>query len=92
MKFYTALSEKQIISFKKSDEQKKYDKKLSEINQYREDQEKIIHTFSTAEYQNVEVKFYENNLAFFHENKLLKFLSDDDIRNLILNLIKIDEH
>lgn len=88
--FYPALSQKQILSFEKSEQQKMYDKKFNDVMKYKKDDNKVIFSFLTKNNENVTVKFKNERLSFFLEDEFNKNLNDDETRNLILNLVKND--
>ncbi len=87
--FYPALSEKQILSFEKSAEQKEYDKVLKKLLNTNID--KIITTAKQADRQVFVKNTEDNRLAFYSENNAFeRFLNDDEVRNLV-NFIKQSE-
>ena len=87
--FYPALSEKQILSFEKSEESKRYDEVLERL--LNTDTDKIITTARQADRKVLIKNTEDNRLAFYSENNVLeRFLNDDEVRNLV-NFIKQNE-
>lgn len=87
--FYPALSEKQILSFEKTEESKRYDEVLERL--LNTDTDKIITTARQADRQVFVKSTEDNRLAFYSENNVFeKFMSDDEVRNLV-NFIKQNE-
>ena len=84
--FYPALSEKQILSFEKSEDQRKYDEVLERLLNTNVD--KII-TTATQNDRKIFIKnTEEKKLAFYSKNNAFeRFLNDDEVRNLV-NFIK----
>ncbi len=84
--FYPALSEKQILSFEKSEESKRYDEVLERLLNTNVD--KII-TTATQNDRKIFIKnTEEKKLAFYSKNNAFeRFLNDDEVRNLV-NFIK----
>ena len=85
--FYPALSEKQILSFEKSEDQRKYDEVLERLLNTNVD--KII-TTATQNDRKIFIKnTEEKKLAFYSENNAFeRFMTDNEIRNLV-NFIKL---
>lgn len=80
--FYPALTEKQILSFEKSEEQKKYNELLEKLLNF--DTDKIITTAKQADRQVFVKNTEDKKLAFYNvDNVFERFLNDNEVKNLI---------
>jgi len=84
--FYPALSEKQIISFEKSEKEKELEKKYNEIMKFKDDNDIVIDTFMQND-DEIQIKFHYQKLSFFIENEYIRELTDDEIKTTISNII-----
>jgi len=87
--FYPGLTEKQILSFEKSEQQKEFDKVLEKL--LNTDTNKIITTAKQSDRQILIKNTQEKKLAFFNADSIFeRFLNDDETRNLV-NFIRRSE-
>jgi len=85
--FFHALSDKQIISFEKNEKSKKFDKKLADVMSHKKDTNIIIYKYMQEDDVEIEIKFYDEKLAFFKNDEFIRQLSKDEIRAVIVNMI-----
>ena len=85
--FFPALSEKQIISFEKTEQDKRYDAKLADVMKHKKDENIVIYKY-IYDGKEVKIKFRYEKLAYFVEDEFMQELTNDDVRKMILNLLK----
>jgi len=84
VKFYNALSEKQILSFGKTEKEKIFDEKLADIMLHK-NENIVIYKYITENNIELKIKFKDEKLAIFtvENDDFIKFLDESEIRKLV---------
>ena len=86
--FYPALSEKQILSFEKTEKDKLFDEKLADIMSHK-NENIVIYRYRTENNIELKIKFEDEKLAIFsvENDDFIKFLDESEIRKLVIILL-----
>ena len=87
VQFYTALSEKAQISFKKAEQDKLYNEKLADIMSHR-NENILIYKYKTENGVEIKVKFHNEKLSKFKDDIFIEYLNENEVRNLVAFFLK----